>query len=384
MNARQRDLLLFVGGVITLIAFAAVAAVSLWAGAIDGRTGFFGLDLLAYQNAADRLVDTGSPYAPELLAGPIANEGWNVAIGYYYPPPLAQLFVPLRDLDQRTLGVLWALTQVGLTAIVLPLVWLRSGGASGVVPLVWLGVFIIASFPFEFALTIGNVSAWTALLVAGMFLARPAAQGVLGALLGLVKIVNAPVSLVVLREKQGRLPLVAVAGGVVAISIVVSLDAWRGWLQVLPHVLALQPSDPPGSVSLASIAKDTAFAGIAKLLGQVMALALTMLALRLVFLEGLSRRVVTTAVAASLLANPTLWDHYLAVMVPIAIAMWPNVTGRWRLLLFFGMATHLVGWVGPLGVIRAIIMLAGFAAITVASISGDRAVAAVPQGSSSG
>src|SRR6476619_4977981 len=59
--------------VLGLIGFAAsLAYIVLWRG-VTRLGSFFGDDLYAYTQAADRLAATGSPYHPALLAGPIVS-----------------------------------------------------------------------------------------------------------------------------------------------------------------------------------------------------------------------------------------------------------------------------------------------------------------------
>jgi hypothetical protein len=116
---------------------------------------------------------------------------------------------------------------------------------------------------------------------------------------------------------------------------------------------------------------DTPLGGPAAVASGMGGAIILILAFLLARREGLSRRVVAAAVASGLLLNSTLWDHYLAVMIPILIAAWPNVSGRWRALLALGGLTHLVGWFGLLGVQTAVIMFGGFVAITLASLLGD-------------
>ena len=81
-----------------------LAYIVLWRG-VTRLGSFFGDDLYAYTQAADRLAATGSPYHPALLAGPIVSSVDNVLIGYFYPPVLAQLFLPLREIPHLWLAV---------------------------------------------------------------------------------------------------------------------------------------------------------------------------------------------------------------------------------------------------------------------------------------
>ncbi|MEW5992654.1 MAG: glycosyltransferase family 87 protein [Chloroflexota bacterium] len=364
----DRERLVIAGGV-AVLAGAVILALA-WAWAAIGSP-VLGLDLLAYEAAADRLVDTGSPYSEELRAGPIANEPDNVPIGYFYPPPLAQVFTLVRGVDHVVLAATWAISQAALAFVVLPVVWRRSGGRAGLAPLLWLMAFAIGSYPFQLGLVVGNVSVWIALLVAAVLVTRPRQKGVLIGGLGLLKTTNTPLLLASLAERRSRWPALAVVALVCAASCLISPRAWIAWLELLPNILRLPPGDSPSSVSLASMFRYTPVAGTALLSSSIAGVAVGVTAIWLVRREGLSRRAVTAAVASALLLNPTLWDHYLAVMVPITIATWPNVSDRWRLVLVVASTSHLLGWAVALELLRASALFMGFVAVTLASLVGD-------------
>jgi hypothetical protein len=59
--------------------------------------------------------------------------------------------------------------------------------------------------------------------------------------------------------------------------------------------------------------------------------------------EGYSNRVLAMAVFAMIFASSTLWDHYLAVMVPLILWAWPAVGRRRRaaMAVFVVVATGL-------------------------------------------
>jgi len=252
-----------------------------WARAAGGWTSF-GLDLTAYEQAADRLVETGSPYSAELKAGPIDNDARNVSIGYFYPPPLAQLFTLVRNVDHRVLATTWTVLQAVAAFIVLPLVWRRSGGRPHLIPLLWLVAFAIASYPFQFALIVGNVSGWSALLVAVALVTQPRVQGLVAGGLGLLKTVNVPILAVAVAHRPSRLPALALVIAAVAVSVLLAPGAWLAWLDVLPNLLALPPGGAPDSVSPASMLRDSSLGGVAAALGSLAAVGLLILAALLV------------------------------------------------------------------------------------------------------
>jgi hypothetical protein len=366
----RRDGLAIAGGFVALACAVLVALSLSWSRVAVGPSSF-GLDLGAYEAAADRLVETGSPYSDELVAGPIANEGKNVGIGYFYPPPMAQAFALVRGVDHYVLAAIWTILQALMAFLLLPLVWRRAGGRPGFASYLLVTALAMASYPFQIALVIGNVSGWSALLVGLLLVSKPPVQGALAGGLSLLKATNAATLLASLVERRSRLPAIGLVLGLSMLSFVISPGAWWAWLEVLPNILRLPPGGSPTSVSLASMVRDTPIGGAAALASAMGGAITLLLALLLARREGLSHRVVVATVASSLLFNPTLWDHYLAVMIPILIATWPNVSGRWRALLVLGGLTHLVGWFGLPGVQMAVIMFGGFVAITISSLLGD-------------
>ena len=141
----------------------------LWAKPIDSEPAF-GIDLVAYREAAIRLITTGSPYHEALLSGPIENRIQNVRIAYLYPPPLAQAFVPVVDIDPQLFASVWAALQGLPLLILIPLVYRRYGGTLTTTSILVIWLTLVLSYPVSFALYIGNLSGWIAIGVAVMLL----------------------------------------------------------------------------------------------------------------------------------------------------------------------------------------------------------------------
>ena len=117
----------------------------------------FGLDYRWHVEAAQRLLDTGTPYLPFELAGPfVIGEG-----AILYPPTAFLLFIPFIWLP----AVLWWAIPIAVTAY--GLWWHR--------PPLWAWVVITALFAFEKSINVyvfGNPSMWiVAAIAAGTDLA---------------------------------------------------------------------------------------------------------------------------------------------------------------------------------------------------------------------
>jgi hypothetical protein len=326
--------------------------------------GQFAIDFADYHAAAGRVAAGQSPYAPEMLLGPVPAQGQD---RYRYPPPFAQLLVPLSGLPVTTAAVVWLAVQA---ISVLAAVWL-AGSAGGLAEtperLAWSAVAATYFLPVFGTLWMGNVSGVVALAVA--LVAIGGTVGAVGALaatvLKLVPVTLVPAALIPLSRRQ--LLKVTIAGAVLlAASIIASPQAWADYLRVLPNLLA-------GS---ADYATNLAPAGIAATQGWPPVLITVVRALTLVIAVAAvgasviwARRfavsrlpnglLLATAAAtiAMLLLPSALWYHYLCVCLPVAAFSWHSAGRRERFGLFLGAAAVSLGlaWL-PLAVAGAALM----------------------------
>ena len=128
--------------------------------------GQFGIDFGDYRAASQRMGAGSSPYAPEMLTGPIDAQGTD---RYRYPPLFAQVLVPFNGLSVGAASAIWLLVQA---AAAYAAVWLATGlGGVRRSPelALWCGVAAAAFLPVFDTLWKGNVSAVVALrcLIAG-------------------------------------------------------------------------------------------------------------------------------------------------------------------------------------------------------------------------
>ena len=188
--------------VLGLVGIAAVLAyIVLWRG-VTRPGSFFGDDLIAYMSAADRLAATGSPYHPDLLLGPIVS-GDDVAIGYFYPPVLAQLFLPLRGIPHFALAVGWSTVQAICLVILLPLAYANRSALTLNRALLAIG-FGLAFYPLQFAIFSGNVSGWLAIGVALSLANGPRIRGSVAAAATCVKLLPLPMFVAALTDRKRR------------------------------------------------------------------------------------------------------------------------------------------------------------------------------------
>ncbi len=68
--------------------------------------GQWAFDFATYYEAAGQMASGQSPYAPVMFEGPIAAQGDGAQL-YKYPPPLAQLLVPLAGLPMGTAALVY-------------------------------------------------------------------------------------------------------------------------------------------------------------------------------------------------------------------------------------------------------------------------------------
>jgi alpha-1,2-mannosyltransferase len=323
-------------------------------------TGQFGIDATDYLTAADRIARGESPYARSMLDGPVDSQGID---RYRYPPPLAQLLVPLASTP--TPVALWAWFAIGLGAIVASLlVALRMAGLLRLEPVLWSLAAACLFLPVFDSLWKGNVSGLLALLVA-VAAGGGAAGGAAVALAALLKVV--PVVFVpgwLLVGSRSRRAMIATAIAVVGASVLLSPGAWRDYLTVLPNMLAGSADEATNVAPWSMVARS----GAPEQLGTFVragsiALALGAVAASVVVIrrQGGVALAATLCSIAMLLLPAALWYHYLVVLLPLAIIAWPQAThGARAAIVVAGLCVSggiawlplaTIGWVAMAGAI---------------------------------
>ncbi len=167
----------------------------------------FGLDYRWHVEAAQRLLDTGTPYLPWQLAGPY--EIGNGAI--LYPPTAFLLFVPFIWLP----AVLWWAIPIAVLAY--GLAWHR--------PPLWAWVVITTCLALEKSLNVyifGNPSMWiVAAIAAGTIWRWPF-------VFVFAKPTFAPIALLGIRDRRWWIALV-----LLGVASLVFLPVWFDWLAVV-------------------------------------------------------------------------------------------------------------------------------------------------------
>jgi len=362
-----------------LVGFAAMLAyIVLWRG-VTRLGSFFGDDLYAYTQAADRLAATGSPYHPALVQAPIVS-GDNVLIGYFYPPVLAQLFLPLRDIQHFWLAVGWSTTQAICLVILLPLILARGSTVTPSRALIAIG-FGLAFYPLQYSIFSGNVSGWLAIGVALSLVAVPRVGGAVAAVATTIKLLPLPMFLAALTDRRSRLSAVVPLVVIVAVSVVLAPQAWADFAKVLPNTLQIGMADSRTNLSPAHAFSEFGLVGVGSVLGWVLAIGFGVAAVVTGLREGYSNRVLAMAVFSLTFASSTLWDHYLGVMVPLILWAWPAV-GRGRriaIAAFVVLATGLWIRLDAIPEYRlALVISLIVCSLAIASTRGREARASVP------
>ena len=293
-----------------------------------GRARSSAIDLIAYTSAADRLAATGSPYHPALFAGPIVS-GDDIPIGYFYPPVLAQVFLPLREIPHFTLAVGWSATQAVCLAILLPLIHAGRSAVTLNGALIAIG-FGLVFYPLQIAIFGGNVSGWLAIGVAISLVNGPRIGGAVASVATAVKLLPLPMFAAAFTDRRARLMAALPLALIVAVSVLVAPQAWVDFVTILPNILRIGTASGFSNVSPAHTLDEFGLAGLGLLIGWVLALCFGIAAVITGMHEGYSNRVMAMAVFSVTFASSTLWDHYLAVLAPLILWAWPAGGTRQR------------------------------------------------------
>lgn len=282
----------------------------------------WGFDFSAYWLAASNILESGAIYSADQLAGPYTPQRQFL---YLYPPPFAVFATPLAALfnDYRHAAWLWAGLGAGvLVGSVVAVA--RREGTTRPAEIVVLVAAAFALGPVIFELLMGNVH----LLLVGLLsfawlrirdgtrLGEVAAGAAVGAA-ALIKIFPALLLLwfvVTGRSRAALAALVTVAGLALITAPVTGIGAWIDYPTVLANAAAPTPNTTIGPTAWLTDAIGFTPARIA-----VIAVGMGIV----VWSARSQPAVVSYAVAVmvSVLVVPTLYPHYLAVIVlPLLLA----------------------------------------------------------------
>ncbi len=261
-------------------------------------------DWIAYEQAADRLA-AGEPLYVFELATPDDEY-------YLYPPPTAALWAAVGSPEALLALKILALASVGALALV---VAPRAGARDLALLAVALAAAALLAPPTLHDLVLGNVMSLYFGAVA-ISLARP---GWLGAVpLGLVcavalkPVIGPYLVWLAIRRRPDALKVVAAGlAASIVFAVLIGPGRYIEYVVALPRMAVLADL-PSGNVGLAAKSPELAIAGVA------LAYVATLLAAwRLDPARGAA-----IAVAAGLLAQPTIGFNYAGLLLPAVVMLW--------------------------------------------------------------
>jgi hypothetical protein len=294
-------------------------------------------DWIAYDQAADRLTSGQPLYIFEL---PTPDDEY-----YLYPPPTAAAWAVFPSPDGLLALKVAALAAVGALAVV---AWPSGRGTPRLALAGTLAAAALIAAPDIHDLVLGNVMALYVGAVA-ISLARP---GWIGAVpLGLVcaaalKPVIGPYLFWLAIRRRGDAIRVAAVGLVASLIVAAVIGPGRyvEYLVALPQMSVLVDL-PTGNTGLSAISRELALLGVlAAYLATIWA------ALRLE-----PGRAAAVAIAAGLLAQPTIGFNYGGLLIPAVVMLW---SADRRAGFIACVITPLLAIVGPPLAAIAVIVLA--------------------------
>jgi hypothetical protein len=296
--------------IVTVLVFVVVTAGSLWAGAAAGTLGY---DFLAYQHAANRVVNGLPLYDPSIQqAG-----GFGL---FLYPPPFILLILPFASLDPNIGTWIWSGLLLAL--------FLAGVALLPVKPIVrWLIVLLAGlSWPFEYGLRLGQVGPLLFLLFAigWHWLRDPRAVGASAAVGALIKL--QPGLLLVwaaLTRRWGAvvIALVILAAAALVASVVAGgPSVWIDYLTILRNVN--DPITTPHNFTPGAVAYQIGVpADVATLIQEVSSVAVVVVVVVAALRASAAASLLATVIASQLL-SPVLWDHYaMLLLLPVAFLL---------------------------------------------------------------
>lgn len=270
-----------------------------------------GYDLIAYVDAAQRLLD-GRPLYPPPDGGPV----YLGAGAFLYPPPVAVLFVPLALLPHGLSTALWTVL-LATVAVAVALVWTRG------LPITWRLWSLAAAalfLPLVAEITLGNVNLLT-LGLCSVAWSRRARQTQAGAALALaLGLKGLPVLLPVffVLTRHGRVVLSAIAFLALATAVTFPWlsHEWSAYLRLLTEVV--RAPDTQAYTLLPALLSGTT-GRVALVVAAIAVTCAAALAART--RPGHGERALAVALASVPLVAPGLWYPYLVFALPLLLSL---------------------------------------------------------------
>ena len=271
--------------------------------------GTLGYDYQAYAHAAQRLIH-GEP-----LYDPSVNAAGGFAI-YLYPPPFVLIALPFALLPAAAEPWAWIAAMAAAFLVGTALLPVKREVRWAIVLLGGL------SWPLAYSLKLGQVGPLLFLLFASgwRWLDRPERLGTTIAFGTIVKIQPAVVLVWAAIDRRWRTIVVAIAILVVAAvlaTLATGFRTWSDYVAVLRQVSApiTTPHNfTPGAIAFQLGAPEALASGLQLVVTIAVLVAVAWTALRSPAEVGF-----LTAVTASQLLSPVLWDHYaMLLLLPVA------------------------------------------------------------------
>ncbi len=315
---------------VSVVAGIALLFVSAWTLILSSSTAAWSYDFRAYFDAANRLVQTGSPYQPEMLLGV------SVAHRFLYTPLVALMFIPSTALSIQVAGLLWGLLNVTLLGLCCALMPVPRD-----VRLAVLAVGVLSPAVFS-GLDLGQVN--VIVLLCSVVLWRWLDQRIGSWAVAVALNMRLPMAIILvwwgLRVKWRLVGATAVLMTLMVLVTLpfVSVQRWSDFLAVAAHGVGAGTLSSFDFGSVVAATGGPAWASPLALAGSYLVGALAVLwSLR----RDREISLIVT-VMATLLLSPVLQLHYLtALLLPAAL-----MAGRGRT---WGVLLPLLTWVpGPL------------------------------------
>ena len=294
----------------------------------------WGYDFSSYWFAGRHLLDGEPLYADYLLSGPYVPQGQG---HYLYPPLLAVLTMPLAALfptDYRAAALVWSVVAAGVLAVAVVVVARRERITARRRDLALLLAAAFAFPPVVGELAIGNVHLFLVGLLALMWLgirgADTRGDAIAGTALAaavLIKVFPALLVVWLVATRRWRVIAWSALAGVALIVLTLPFTGIEPWLR-FPVVLLNQgrPADVTDALSptvwLSPLLGYTA----ARMLVLTLAVAVIVWSVR----RGSEAASFGVAVTCAVLVTPSLFHHYLSILVlPMLLSLASGAGRGW-------------------------------------------------------